>query len=345
MAIWMLDPYDTYDSAQITRLWDQKHATAPPTISTVNPRTGAQHLRYANLTGQDNQVLTKNVNRNSTSLVIGKALYPTAFGTNTLFSIWVYNGSTMECGVDINHNGITAYRGTSKIVLGTGSGWSQDAYHYLEFGFTVSDAAGVIQVKMDGVNLINLTGKDTKVTPAATPANITSVVNLLSSYTVGNGTLDEDDCYIEDTLTFHGDWRLELLTPTSDDLTEWTASSGGTHFDDVDEIPANDDTDYIEATALDQRDSFGFSNLTVTNPTIKCVQLMAMCELPDGGTAQLSLYQRDTVPVEDASAGQAVATGSYRYAWVAQETDPIAGGAWTPTNVDARRFGVKRVTA
>lgn len=344
MAIWLIDPFDTYDTAQITRLWDQKHATAA-IISTANPRTGAQHMRFTRVAGTNIQLLTKTVNRSSASLTYGCAFDPRLAGANARLGITVFNGIDAECTLEINANGITAYRGTDVgTVLGTGAGWTANEYHSYEFGFTVSDGAGVIQVKMDGVDLINLTGLDTKATAVATPANITSLVFDETGWAVGD-TVDMDDAHFEDTLTFHGDWKLELLTPTSDDLTEWTASSGGTHFDDVDEIPANDDTDYIEATAINQRDSFGFSNIAAVNPTIKCVQLMAMCKLPGAGTAQLSLYQRDAVPVEDASAAQAVATGNYRYAWVVQETDPIAGGAWTPTNVDARRFGVKRVTA
>src|SRR5262249_46814461 len=56
------------------------------------------------------------------------------------------------------------------------------------------------------------------------------------------------------------------LLPTSDgNYTQWTPSTGTSHFANVDETPCNGTTDYNSTTTVGSRDSYGVSLSSVPN--------------------------------------------------------------------------------
>jgi hypothetical protein len=90
---------------------------------------------------------------------------------------------------------LTVYRGDyfgNSTVLGSYSSVSTSVFHYFEFDILVDPSAGYTKVWMDGVQILNLTGINTK---GGTNANIASLILA----TAPNVSTYYDDIYVLDT--------------------------------------------------------------------------------------------------------------------------------------------------
>lgn len=241
-------------------------------------------------------------------------------GVNALGNIVVYNSA-----------------GT---LVGTGTAvLNSTTWAYIEVGCVCSATVGTITVKVNGLTDISVTGVNTGT------LGVRKIVSCGDYW--NNGAYQRCDLYVCDgtgpapTNTFLGDCVVETIYPTGAGAeTQWTPSAGA-NWQNVDETPPNDDTDYNKSNTVGQVDTFAMSNLATASGLIYGVQYLEYARKDNAGTRLIAPVAR--IGGTD-YAGSDVALGSdYSYGREVKELSPATAAAWTISEINAMEYGIKVV--
>lgn len=232
--------------------------------------------------------------------------------------------------------------------IGTGTQILQTSHwYYIEVHGVIHDTTGSVEVRIDGVTDISLSGIDTR--NDATYATVDRVRfgsdgNSLQKYI--------DDIYFCDTTggvndTWLGDIQVPGLSPTA--AGDHTAlSRGGTdsgaNWSQVDEKPPNDATDYVYGSTVDTYDLYGLGN-TVTTGTVHglvCWTWAAKDDAGFGKIANVLKYDTDASGTADTeyTGGDHALSTTWDYYRDVYDQQPDST-AWTTAKLDALQVGVK----
>jgi hypothetical protein len=342
MTILFLDGFDHYTS------FAQKYeiVTSPPAINSSAARTGSGGMVPAPTIGGPNLKLLSAANEHAT-LIVGAAFRRIGTpGSHWLFDLCSDTGGTQHLVLQIDATGkLTVRRGSqvSGTILGTESGASfsvLNTWHYVELKALLSDTVGTIEVRIDGntTPVILLTAQDTKnagtktVFDSVAPAQDQSAGFHMDDFYICNGAGSVNNDFL-------GDIKIDTLLPNNNGFSSALLGSDGNSTDNyllVDETPPNT-TDYVSSATVDQKDTYAFSNTTVSG-TVMGVQINSFAQKNDAGTRQIAHVTRRTIDYDSADMTVGQGFGYYR---TLQETDPSTSAAWTTAGVDAAEFGVK----
>lgn len=209
---------------------------------------------------------------------------------------------------------------------------SSASWFYLECEFVLSDTVGECRVYVNGTEVINISGVDTK-------GSTTTVVDRLqfSMSGTGGGGIIIDDFYLVDTDTRLGESRISTLVPTADTADkDWGRSSGSDNYALVDELPFSA-TDYITSATVGDLDLYDFDNLPYTPLDIHAVQTSFFAAKDDA--ASRSVRARLRSGGTDANGGNLGLTATHIQKTDIYETDPNTSVAWTASAVNALQAG------
>lgn len=380
MALIFMDGFDQYGTDSTNMLsgpWAE--VTITPTalpydgsyilLSQSNPRTGLNSLfRPGN-----RSALGTTANQRTTFAVCRKVL---GVGGDTIgVGFAVYQtalpvASNKEVFVDFRDENNTKLVTITELTDGTivvksGSRWGAEiarsaepilvaeAYQHIEIIIHFDDTNGSIEVRVDGVTVINASGINTGA----------AICNQLSFFTADapiDGT-DEistehlSDAYIDDIFSydntgsynndFIGDRRVRTIYPDSDEATqEWTGVGSSTNYGAINEITPDGDSTYISAPPTAPLTSeFGLSDLPSSVGAISALQTYVMqkkVEAGDGNT-QSSINVNGSSSV---GADRAITT-AYTYWSDVFEISPDTGAPFTPSEVNSATLSIKRTTA
>ena len=279
-------------------------------------------------------------------MIIGHAIYKNNPDTpnyeNAKPWIGFYDGITQHVGIHCSGVDIIAYRNTTYLGTSSGSGWTFGNYvwYYVEVKVTIDDSVGVIQVKVNGNNVINLTNQDTR-----NGAN--AVINKIRFAAPGNNQAYwHDDLYILDTTgtknnDFLGDIRVDVLRPDgAGTYTDFTPSTGS-NYENVDESPGpDDDTTYNEATNIGDQDSYNLDALpSPSGTTIHGVKSQITARKTDAGTREIKVLTRSGTTDD---LGNAISlSDTYTTPCKVLEDNPDDSLAWEDADVNALEVGVE----
>ena len=232
-----------------------------------------------------------------------------------------------------------AYNGT---VLGRGGEIHQNRWHCVEVRLKVDNAAGVVQVKVDGTLVIDFAG-DTQETANA---------NVLSfQFGIAGDTLNHtyiDDIAFNDTAggvndSWIGRGGIPAIFPegvgNSTDLGLFP-NGGEANWEDVDDVPPDDDTSYVFDDLIDDHDSYEMDDLIATG-TISAVQWLARAKSDLVGAPEIMRVLRIGGVDYDGAVDIAI-DADYDYYPEIFDEDPNAGpGVWTAAAVNGMEVGVK----
>jgi len=269
---------------------------------------------------------------------------PTAAGTSALFTA-LYQ-STEQFWARLNINGtISVLRGTT--VLGTtGTALQENVYSYLEFKVLISDSVGTVNVAINGISEISLTGQNTR-------NGSVSAWDELRMGTVSNGAAGTiaqewnfDDLYLTDSsgsgwTGFKGDTRMDVLLPSANGaVRDWTPSTGTDDFAVVDENPPNGDTDYLSASVVGDEVSLVFPDAPVVGADIHGIQLSAYGRKTDSGASgHKALARIGSTNFLGTERGLGSAYAFKREPW---DLSPATSAAWTESEFNAAQFGAEK---
>jgi hypothetical protein len=305
--------------------------------SSPPPRTGS----YRCSTGSDQQRL---ITPATSTLIIGLAYYWNG-ATTGRWTIWAGTSfaSDWQCSVSFDGDGKIRVRnaGYSGTALGTTTNpvLVASSYNFIEAKILVSNS-GTFIVRCNGVEVLNGAG-DTQAGASAAIAGF--------SFNPGVSGAAVDDLFVLDSSgtalnDFIGDCKVECLTPQAGNgsNTGLTCSTGTDHGALVDELPANDDTDYNFSATVGAKDTYAFTNVATVG-SIKAVQVSARARKTDSATKELAVVTRVGSTDYD-GATQAVASTSYSQYQQIWEKRPSDNADWTIADVNAAEFGLKVVT-
>lgn len=339
MTILATDGFDMYASAAAeVGLAAKWIVGGTPTLPAG--RFGGQAVRVNAGTGNH---IRRALSSGGSSFTLGVAAKFNSIGGNLLGLITLLNANTtfmIMMGVNLA-GGILIQRGNTTIYNGTTLGTTANGvivagqWHYIEISVTIHDSTGTVDVWVDGINRLSLTGQDTR---NGTPTTIDTIG--LGATDGSSPQVDYDDMYAIDSATRLGERRIETLRATADTADkDFARSAGADNFALVDETVVNGDTDYVQGSSVGDRDLYQIADLSSIPTVIDCVNVIQFDKKTDA--ASRTMYNSIQSNAVDSDGAAHSLNTTYARNDRIVETDPSGGGAWTAARVNALLIGPK----
>ena len=344
MALLWCDGFEHYGT-DTTRMVDGLWSTPPnvlfSSMSTDSPRTGNYSLLvYSG--AEARRALGKTV----TTLGFGLAFRMSGLPGTPNQSFWELRdkNNVTNLTLVVQTTGILqVWRGTvssgTMIVESDGPVIRARSWSNIETMATFDNTTGSVEVRLNGVTVINKTALDTVSSSGA--AECSQIILGGSSVATRYG-----DMYVYDTSgsynnTWMGDRRVRALTPSADTAqADWTGS-----YTDIDDLDPDDDTTYLSANTpgspSESSSEFDLSNLPVTAGDVAAVVTVTRSTKDEAGVADL---QTGVVSGGSENRGDVKQiTQGYTYREDIFETDPNSGVPFTGSDVDGLKLQINRV--
>lgn len=303
--------------------------------------TGRNSGNGLRLTGH-NSYQRRNLGGSKTTVLAGFAFMGSSINIdNTARICTFWNAGTERAAMTLRSDGVVTLTGTASTFT-----IPLAVYVYIEVKVVMSTTVGAWVVRVNGVEVLNVTGINTG----------DASVSQFSFGNQGNGntsTRDYDDCVLMDSTDatatqgapfndFLGDVRIDALRPDgAGDSTQLTPSAGS-NYQCVDETPRNDDTDYVSSATVGQKDLYTVGNLASSTGTVKAVLVTLRARKDDAGTRTIKAKVKHG-GTEGNGADQGLST---TYSYLPQDVfglNPSTSAAWTIAEVNAMQAGVEIV--
>ncbi len=343
MSLVFADSFDLYNT--LTQKYD---VVTSATISSMNPRTGTQSMKTTNTL----QSVQKNISLTQTIIAgVGFAVTAGAPATISIFSF--QDGATTQAFVGVDGSGhAVAYRGIvgSAVLLGTSvAAISFGTYHYFEAKIKISSTVGTVDIHIDGIPFLSLSGVNTQISAFSQVGSVT-----LGTLGGGNQTIYWDDYYLCDANgsfnnTFLGPTSVLALLPTGNGSTDqWTiggSAPAGTNWQSVNENPPDDGVTFVDDGTVGHIDRYTFPSIASAYPTLTIgsisavvVNLRAEIDIP--GARAIRAAVKSSAALGTSPSDLSLTTSWADYQGIL-ETDPNTSSAWAQAAVDAAEFGQK----
>lgn len=336
MALRFVDSFDHYGSSDFAQKYTSAAGGGNLTISAGNGRRGTNCLRITNTLA----ALTKTLDGQAT-WIVGFAFGVSSLPGTDLDFLSFLDGGTVQTDIRLRTDGTLRATRNGTTLATSSNAISNNTLYYIEVKVTISDASGVVELRVNGSSTgwINITGQDTKNTANAS-------ANGIKLSGVGIST-DFDDYYICDGTgsannDFLGDVRVDCYLPSGNGNSSQLVGSDGNSTDNyalVDESSQNGDTDYVQSATVNNKDTYAFADMVHTPSSIFGTQLNMIAKKDDSGTRSICSVCRSDGADYDGDT-QALGTTYVDYRQI-RETDPATSSAWTRSNLNSAEFGVK----
>jgi len=379
MSLLFIDSFDHYATADITSKWTALADQSGQTTAIVNEgRNSTNCIKFgpgkygSGTSAPDVLAIAPYRAANTASGVCGFACKPTNLGGITGGNGWfsVQCGSATHFHLVLQTSGTVVawnqneFGGGVADQLGTSTGpvLQDNVWTFVEVRWVISETVGEIQVWSNNVQVLNLTNKYTAHKTGGSwgyPERVWTGIQFHRHRSINGGAygsvdfggganswLSYDDFYLLDLegsapLNARlGDHTISALYPSGvGNTTGWTPSTGS-NYACVDETSPNSDTDYVQTTAVNTKDTYAWQDVA-SGAEIKAVQMLAFIRKADEGPGQFKFVTRSGGADYDGGA-ISVGTTTYAYSREISTTDPATGVAWTESGFNAAEFGVKK---
>ena len=263
---------------------------------------------------------------------LGLALYLEGYRENTL--VRFYQNTTENFSIALQSNGAFAlYRGWTQLGV-TEQVLPLASWNFVEVRLVIdSTGNSLFEVRVNEQVWLTVAGD--------IQASITTC-NRLVFYGNYSG-IQYDDLTICDGTgpshnTYLGDMRVDTVVPKANGTTtDFTPASGTQNWENLDDIPPDDDTTTNTSTTLGARDSFLMADLPALNSPISGVQLTVSARKDDAGTRQVGIFARvGGTDYDGTTAAPGTAFQMIRHVW-AQNPSTLAD--WTTEDLTTAEFG------
>lgn len=281
---------------------------------------------------------------NQATYVVGFGFQNVNMSGSTAVTVLQFNDSTTT-QIDIRFNPSTkvfsCQRGST--VLGTGTKViNTGVWYYVEVKATIDPSVGVVNLKVNEVTDINLTGQNTR----QSSNNYANIITFTG--TSGGGRYRIDDLYILDTTggsnnDFLGDMKVEGIAPNSEGgNTNWTATPTSTPNYQC--VETYGDSEYISTGTPTTIDTFNFGNLYNITGDIAAVQVVIWAKNTDSTNHTIKSAIRIGSSNYLAATAQTVDDTAYKAFNFIHETNPATTSVWSTSGVNGAEFGVDLVS-
>lgn len=315
-------------------------------LSTANPATGLTHMRLSGSSGGNTSTLRRALGQSKQVSAIGYRFstddLPTVEDAEPLDSQLCMAefrdvGNVRQCRVNLGTEGsVRALRGNT--ALGRSDPCiAAGGYHHFEVKSKIANTGGYIEVRVNEVTVLNLTGIDTQSTSnAETSQLVIGEFGDALDTGIGGLTFDMDDVFAwdddatdpENTIVdFIGDKGCYYLPVDADTAeADWDLSSGVTGYSLLDELTPND-ADYIGNSTGTARSIFSVGALPANVDEVVAMMPVLRARKEESGTVGL----RAGVVVGSSESYTPTASPSTNFAYMTpgpKSIDPDTGVAW-----------------
>lgn len=223
---------------------------------------------------------------------------------------------------------------------------SANVYAMVECYFKISDTVGEVEVRVDGITVINLTGVDTMATLVASMSQYIAC-NSVASDGVTIDITDHSFCDVTGSLNndFLGDvqWiRRDMVSDAA--LAEWTRNTGSADYAAVDDVAQDGDTTYLQGTVAGNVSEFEMQDVPSQASEIVAVVLRSTARRADFGLAEFNTGLVSSLASPESTVDGATIQPGISYATVDDiyETDPATGVPFSPVGYNATRAKLER---
>ena len=213
-------------------------------------------------------------------------------------------------------------------------------YQYLEFRAFCDSVSGSIEIRLNGETILKKTGLDL--------VNDSGAAGWDFLYIVGRGGTNGkhyfDNIYVCDgsgsvANDFLGPILIETLLPSGSGFySGWSPSPTAANFENVDEVPPDNDATYVQTTTVGTRDSYAYSDLLTTG----CMLGMVLWASGSGTSASVRGLSR--LGGSDLLYEVMEINGAFKYGYTPiQRDERPGGGVWTVNDVNNAEFGIEFV--
>ena len=223
-------------------------------------------------------------------------------------------------------------------------------FHSIQFKAVINATTGSVEVRIDNDVVVwdaAVTGLDTD--PSGYGQTGQFILGGAFALGVGNSpTWSVDDVFVINDAgsinnDFVGDKQAFLLLVDGDGATQdWGFTGGASAWESIDEIPADGDTSYIDATAVNDISLFSLEDVSTDLIDIIGVQMTGVVRKLDAGAATLQ-----SSLVSNGSTGSGAdrsITENYAHWNDVIEQDPDGPTAWTPTKLNATEYKIEKTS-
>lgn len=214
-----------------------------------------------------------------------------------------------------------------------------NAWFHIEAKLTIAGASGNVEVRVEGLPVINFTTNTgainiAQIAAVNDPTFISAVTPYyLKDYVIWDGSGSRNN-------NFFGSVQVRSLVPDSDVALNWTPTGAANGFSILDNIPPSDAA-YISASTPPPAAYEGtLTNLPPNVTSVRGIMTYVRAAKTDGGDGSLQVSMLSS---------SSTAAGVDRPITVAQtywrdifEVDPATSNAWLPAAVDASRIKINR---
>jgi hypothetical protein len=283
--------------------------------------------------------------RDSTGAVAStsEVVFGFGFRTNTQPQNYVLkftspNGTdNMRIALNSGHH-IAMWRGDDT-VLATGTATLSDTTWYWIWGYIkISDTVGIVRTKINGVaDIATTTGLDTRNDAGANGDKVSQIIFGIDT------NYDFDDMYVQDAVGTAsngddidiGEVTIPYLVPDSAGDTTTMTPSAGSNWQNVDDVPPNDDTDYNSHATSGNLDLYNMTTSAATSVLGAVARVRMRKDAAGAKNARILLKSGGTV-----SNGTDIALGTTYSTYPRNmRKNPVTAADFTPTEIDAIQVG------
>jgi hypothetical protein len=297
--------------------------------------------------GQSNQILYLCVDvTTSTEWAVGCAIKITGAVSQYAESATQVIGflSTVGAGAEnylqVSTSGVvSAWQGSGNLLGYASQILLPNTWYYIEYSLSCStvDGEGVVEIRINGTSVLTAPGTGDGTVMTNDPIIAINFSGVKTEEGLKHGILD--DIYIADGLTFLGPLKVETLRPALDTATiDWSPSTGTTHYNLLNETPANNAT-YVSSNTANASDLYDIDNLDASIVSVQGVQIEAQANLDANGSESLRIQCNSNGSSADETFIVAN-TDSLAYSMLL-ENDPETSDPWLPSAIDLLQVGVK----
>jgi hypothetical protein len=267
---------------------------------------------------------------------------------NIIFNVEVTPTGRIQCwrGTITESSGASSNVNRATIIAETvGPVIVTNAWQHVEIKATFDSINGAIEIRVDGVTVINASNINTSA------SNAPCAAIAFHNFRRGTGGLGPPVWHIKDFIiwdttgtynnNFLGSVSIVKLVPDGDVALNWAPSTGSTGWNLLDNSPPLDATQYISAdNAPPDAYVCSLTNLPPDITSVRGVMSIHRSRKIDGGDGNI---QVSVVSGTDEQAGaDRPITPAFTYWFDIFEEDPATSAPWTPTAVDAMNLKIDR---
>lgn len=239
---------------------------------------------------------------------------------------------------------ISAYKGGDPVALGTSSELiTANGWNHLEAKVVVDDTTGAVEVRLNGVTILNLSGVNTD------PNGSGEVSQYQTCNQTNRGA--DGSWYIDDVIAwddsgssnndFIGDKKVFTDFPDADTAdVDWVPSAGSDLFAMIDDPDPDGDGTYDEAENVGDVMGVTYPNVDAAVLAISAIILVHKSRKTDAGTC--NVQQSCISGVSNTDGVDRPMTTAYTLYHDVIEVDPATSAPWTPTGANAMAHNLTR---